>query len=1598
VALKKFPPMPSIVRDIIYSPDKTVIALGGSSDICIFDELPNDPDDANFFLRSTKAGDNDIIAISYSHRQGLIAVADCLGEVLIFDYEFVSLEGIIDDVVGSEIGRIEFLDPLPLLVVTDNFGNYTLLSVKKDSLNVESKKQMWRLETQVGPPLGKTSWGRNKNEIIKVNEVIHIPNIAHIRSELERSESENRRKQELGFTVSSVNTTPRIVPDSTITGESHGTGGFEENGLDGLDEITSTNYEANELNVQDLLEEIEEENSAPKPFSIRKMNKYLLTKRNVTSIKIQCISEIYEPEKKIGTAESALKMKKSMEKSIRKAQKESFEVDSDDSDDERNRLDDEKEFNNNNADPDFPSLGFNMYVICGYDDGTISIVDLTLALMDINIGISNYVANKRPNYDPRKKMVKSIGYGDLKRGAWTSENTIEKFTNCRLFKVWAAAGHTPVTTVDIVGDDLNIISAANDSSIILWDRDGVELGAITKGKEFDKLFKPHWKSLLNVEKRNILRQKQAVQLMNALHLKIRDSDIIKNIDDETGTVSIKHNHRERLRSIFDTSVDFNTLPDRQRIIGQMNGNITYELSNRDHAQLIVTQKTADFRKKFQNIGNETKKKKKKTAVNPFINNGGTHGNFGLDGKPIKPDKSNEEGYSPYEESRYMNEVLYDSKYLPNYESQSTNEAKQGPETDKKKKTVKTKYDLELGEIDASDPNNWEIFSKNRQRAMYGMLHNELEKMGVTKDKMKVFVHKLNSLSPNYDFVSFANKINVERTKAKEEFRKRQEQRKQAKEAKRIESEEKLKLAQPNEKLRLDLSFNTKLDTVNLGDSTSKESIVINNSSNNVSDRINNSDICYTNSPNSSSNNLTPVKINLSNVSIPSPSLSPKDKDLLQRLNETSNLPVSSPRSSRSNLSSNSQSFVSHSLSPIRTNLTINTSLKNSPVASSGNTSIPTSSSMSNQSSSSNTPVSTSKNSSVSSLNNSPTPTGNNSLFNSAYNSPLQSKLNSPVPTGRSPLPSNRSDGSILPVLVSSKSSKQGSKSNSIQGSRITSKNHSPRFDTDEMSMLTNDNSMITDDNISQDGSVITNMSMLSKSISIGNISYKTNASSSWKGPNSNPRPSNSTRKFLEESINKFETSIATAESNFKISKRKQRKNKKKKKIEEENNSSSSVDLQRHLTANLLLEKCSSIDDISIVDYKQQMVENKINRKVQLALKNDYKLPFRSSSDLNWNFSAHLYLEDRTKSKYCEKAEKINIKSKGPLYSAPSIITSKENQEAIDKKLALKTQFGSYQSKDLLKFYVVWEMLPKFIKECGWDGTLPLRPGVKDPALEVEEIKEEIVKHDLSDSEDEDEIGDEISTFNLDETSNVSSLTGITSTTNSTYAPAVKKEKSSEFSALFSPKDAASLNTACTEIYAIDDKRVLTRLEELLHTTYMKNHTDFTANLEKCMNNRLSTGIDRNKIEICLSDCLKDMCPHMSFREQKDCVRYFDIKTRSDIEKRNRENALKGLKKVQILTEDQIAQMRAMFNFFDKDDSETVSKAEINAALADKNKQEKLASVDRNNMSGGEDVLIVDATDISDSALDDIVGEVDEDDDAELDFDEFVKLFKDELLF
>ena len=161
--------------------------------------------------------------------------------------------------------------------------------------------------------------------------------------------------------------------------------------------------------------------------------------------------------------------------------------------------------------------------------------------------------------------------------------------------------------------------------------------------------------------------------------------------------------------------------EQSRVIRQLGGEITYIQSAKDAAKssLAVTQKMKIDR--INNIGAESAKLKKLRSL-------------------AQTEKLTGDDKKYYEaatvDTSYSKSTVGNGLYQP-------------------VKRVKSRFDQELAQIDASDPHNWDISSVNIQRKIYGNLFREYDISGAKgTDVMQLLSTKLNKLSPGGHFQTY----------------------------------------------------------------------------------------------------------------------------------------------------------------------------------------------------------------------------------------------------------------------------------------------------------------------------------------------------------------------------------------------------------------------------------------------------------------------------------------------------------------------------------------------------------------------------------------------------------------------------------------------------------------------------------------------------------------------------------------------------------------------------------------------------------------------------------------------------------------------------
>jgi WD40 repeat protein len=287
-----------------------------------------------------------------------------------------------------------------------------------------------------------------------------------------------------------------------------------------------------------------------------------------------------------------------------------------------------------------------IHLFIGYDDGTVAVCDLTRTIQRMDIGMVpvGLTSANRVGFNPRRTCLKTgIRYSEMNNLGWTPAD-IESgsvFTVCPVIKVWHPHGGA-VTSLQLVGENNDVMTGSDDFSVQLFKNDSVLKGVLTRGREFDKLFRPRWKTPFNMAERAIKRKSNAEVLVKELSLSIREKkrgkdkrrqavsqkrspqrratdaqhfiheavpmptmqDIIAqhDADEEDFKYHNQENHHHAHRLTDD--------PDYIRAVGQLAGKITYHVSHRDVARTESAVKFSEVKKAIrQQTGGKKKGKK-----------------------------------------------------------------------------------------------------------------------------------------------------------------------------------------------------------------------------------------------------------------------------------------------------------------------------------------------------------------------------------------------------------------------------------------------------------------------------------------------------------------------------------------------------------------------------------------------------------------------------------------------------------------------------------------------------------------------------------------------------------------------------------------------------------------------------------------------------------------------------------------------------------------------------------------------------------------------------------------------------------------------------
>lgn len=702
--IKSFPPLPAAVRFLLYSPDKTIICISGVGDMHIIDDLVPEDKLADSVMRECRAHESDVVSIAYSYQLGLIATADSAGHVVVWDYQYLSAEVILTEALAAEVGQVIFIDPYPFLLLCDNFNCFTIIPVGLAAAS-----------------LGRKHW--------KVTPVVHRHPHKH-----KNDHDHTDDGSDLHLSVDDhASSSHSAVDDSLVGSDSH---------------------------------------THQHVMSTKRMRKFLEEKNDVKCVTIHHnYNELVTDNLEL-TAELLITNTQGLELGAETS---------------TDRWEGKKV-----EQPILPN-NFLFVVFTGHEDGTISSFDFTKALKDINFPAMQLfeTAPRKKGYDPRKITVfRKLRSADYIRVAYSEADVSdgESLTSCHIVHVWHA--HKGVFhSMQVIGDEHLLLTAGEDFCVHLFSQVGVLKGVLTRGQVLDMKLKPRWVNPIDMVAREAQRMKESKRLIKLLSLKRTvnvNKEVIDPFSDDILAIrrALKSRSNQRHKELQQASHDAGLKeessaevshhsnsslprpdskkttaptsprdklsmtkynpnhPPRELLIGQLRGEVTYELSSKDYAKLVMAHKVEEankmtMRAKSSNILAD--KTPGTTYLNELLKDSTLGGpekvSVNISGKP---DKS--------------------SIYLTRNSQ---------PFAHKSGKTkVKSKYDLESEQIELSDPMNWDIKSVNRQRSLYGHLYDEMAKTQLTKDPHKVMITKLNALSPNGDFTTFAQSIKSQRKVAK----------------------------------------------------------------------------------------------------------------------------------------------------------------------------------------------------------------------------------------------------------------------------------------------------------------------------------------------------------------------------------------------------------------------------------------------------------------------------------------------------------------------------------------------------------------------------------------------------------------------------------------------------------------------------------------------------------------------------------------------------------------------------------------------------------------------------------------------------------------
>lgn len=400
-------------------------------------------------------------------------------------------------------------------------------------------------------------------------------------------------------------------------------------------------------------------------------------------------------------------------------------------------------------------------IVCGFDDGTMSITNITGTLREMKISCLSEKdsAQFRDDYNSKSRVSRTFSDNDLRRALSSEEVKLrERQSTAELVYVFRPHSHT-ITSITILGEYKWLLTTSEDSNVQCWTIDAQFRGVLTRGTQMDKMFRTHWSNPEDMDLRNYRRYSQAEEMMKSLNLR---QVIVENDDGSESHASIEsvnksfresrtHVHRQgqlqnsdtkkllkeledngihqmyvsNLDTLDNTMKRIESYPERSRVIGQLSGGLTYSPSKKEMAKIQLLSKS---KKPTMMKPKMRKRKKYKRGVS-------------IDSTPKYSYDENSD------DAKYFGTIKMADQWLA------------APfVVDKQVDLGNWKYANEMSRIEALDPANWDISSTNRSKLMFPHMHVEIEKMAVSHDPIKIIESKLNALCPNGDFKEYYKEL------------------------------------------------------------------------------------------------------------------------------------------------------------------------------------------------------------------------------------------------------------------------------------------------------------------------------------------------------------------------------------------------------------------------------------------------------------------------------------------------------------------------------------------------------------------------------------------------------------------------------------------------------------------------------------------------------------------------------------------------------------------------------------------------------------------------------------------------------------------------